>query len=134
MKDSSMFFNYLKEKKELKEKYEQLQTQLLGELNTKYQIDQYLLEKKYEEFSAGWNTQREIIGRYLKEKEEKKVQEIKDKEKELEGEEPREVEKLNLVICALKEELKHIRSLKDILSDFKNQKEGKKNGGNHPKK
>lgn len=134
MKDSSMFFNYLKEKNELKKKYEQLQTQLLGELNTKYQIDQYLLEKKYEEFSAGWNTQREIIGRYLKEKEEKKAQEIKDKEKELEGEEPREVEKLKLVICALKEELKHIRSLKDILSDFKNQKEGKKNGGNHPKK
>ncbi len=72
MNDSSQIFNYLKEKDDLKEKYEQLHTQV----NAKYQIDQYLLKKKYVKIIAGWDSQREIIGHFLKEKEEKKVQEI----------------------------------------------------------
>ena len=49
MKDLSNISNYLKEKKDLKEKYDQLYT----ELNVKYQIDQYLLLKKYEITFAG---------------------------------------------------------------------------------
>lgn len=36
-------------------------------------------------------------------------------------------------ISVAKEELKHIRILKEILSDFGNNKEGKINGGNIPK-
>ena len=70
MKDLSNISNYLKEKKDLKEKYDQLYT----ELNVKYQIDQYLLLKKYEITFAGWNSQRESIRQYLNEKEDKKVQ------------------------------------------------------------
>lgn len=130
MKDSSLFLDYLKEKNELKEKYEQLH----ADLDVKFQLDQYLLEKKYEIFSSRGDSQRENIGRYLEEKEEKNIQEIKCKEKEIEGKEPREVEKLKIVICALKGELKHIRSLKEILSNFGKQKKGRKNGGDPPKK
>ena len=35
-------------------------------------------------------------------------------------------------ISDAKEELKHIRSLKEILSDFGSKKEGENNGGNSP--
>lgn len=41
MKHSSNISNYLKEKKDLEEKYNQLH----NEVNAKYQIDQYLLKK-----------------------------------------------------------------------------------------
>lgn len=134
MKDLSNISNYLKEKKDLKEKYDQLYT----ELNVKYQIDQYLLLKKYEITFAGWNSQRESIRQYLNEKEDKKVQEIKYKEKELKEnrKEPSQIEKVKKDIYAAKEELKHIRALMEILSDFidkKGLKEAEINGGNLPK-
>ena len=134
MKDLSNISNYLKEKKDLKEKYDQLYT----ELNVKYQIDQYLLLKKYEITFAGWNSQRESIRQYLNEKEDKKVQEIKYKEKELKEnrKEPSQIEKVKKDIYAAKEELKHIRALIEILSDFidkKGLKEAEINGGNLPK-
>ena len=134
MKDLSNISNYLKEKKDLKEKYDQLYT----ELNVKYQIDQYLLLKKYEITFAGWNSQRESIRQYLNEKEDKKVQQIKYKEKELKEnrKEPSQIEKVKKDIYAAKEELKHIRALIEILSDFidkKGLKEAEINGGNLPK-
>ena len=134
MKDLSNISNYLKEKKDLKEKYDQLYT----ELNVKYQIDQYLLLKKYEITFAGWNSQRESIRQYLNEKEDKKVQEIKYKEKELKEnrKEPSQIEKVKKDIYAAKEELKHIRALIEIVSDFidkKGLKEAEINGGNLPK-
>ena len=130
MKDLSNISNYLKEKKDLKEKYDQLYT----ELNVKYQIDQYLLLKKYEITFAGWNSQRESIRQYLNEKEDKKVQEIKCEEKELKEnrEEPSRMEKVKKDVCAAKEELKRVRALVEVVSGFvdeKGLKEAEINGG-----
>ena len=84
------------------------------------------------------DSQRESIRQYLNEKEDKKVQEIKYKEKELKEnrKEPSQIEKVKKDIYAAKEELKHIRALIEILSDFidkKGLKEAEINGGNLPK-
>ena len=78
--DSIEILNYLKEAKGLEEKYKILH----AELDAKYQMDQFLLDQKYEQSILGWNTQKDIIYKYLMEKEEEKLKTIKKIEKEKE--------------------------------------------------
>ena len=80
MKDSIEILNYLKEAKGLEEKYKILH----AELDAKYQMDQYLLDQKYEQSILDWKSQKDIIYKYLMEKEEEKLKTIKKIEKEKE--------------------------------------------------
>ena len=140
MKDSIEILNYLKETKGLKEKYKILQ----AELDAKYQMDQYLLEQKYEQSILGWKFQKDIISKYLMEKEEEQLKIIKKIEKEKEQvKDQKTLESLEKTLMLAKNELMQISSTKKIFilknNDLERSKErssnsrsdiGGNNGGN----
>ncbi len=129
MQESFIVLNYLNEAKKIKEKYELIKL----ESETKCQVDLHLLENKYAKSFEQWNVQRNIIARYLKEREEEIVGDIKMKEKEIEemkkmtGETKREIERKEKVLESAKKELEHIRGIKKIFlskdEDMKKEKD-----------
>ena len=140
MKDSIEILNYIKEAKGLEEKYKSLH----AELNVKYQLDQYLLDKKYQKSILSWDIQKNIINKYLIEKDEEKIKIINKMEKEREQiKDKKSLEKIVKDLEVAKDELKEIRALKKIFDlkneDLKKEKERKNdfrsdgfanNGGN----
>ena len=140
MKDSIEILNYLKEAKGLEEKYKILH----AELDAKYQMDQYLLDQKYEIRILGWKSQKDIIYKYLMEKEEEKLKTIKKIEKEKEQvKDQKTLESIQKTLMLAKNELMEIRSTKKIFilknDDLERRKErssdsrsdiGGNNGGN----
>ena len=156
MKDSIEILNYLKEAKGLEEKYKILQAELDAKyqmdqyikdqkgLDAKYQMDQYLLDQKYEQSILGWKFQKDIIYKYLMEKEEEKLKTIKKIEKEKEQvKDQKTLESIQKTLMLAKNELMEIRSTKKIFilknDDLERRKErssdsrsdiGGNNGGN----
>ena len=156
MKDSIEILNYLKEAKGLEEKYKILHAELDAKyqmdqyikdqkgLDAKYQMDQYLLDQKYEISILGWKSQKEIIYKYLMEKEEEKLKTIKKIEKEKEQvKDQKTLESIEKTLRLAKNELMEIRSTKKIFilknDDLERKKErssdsrsdiGGNNGGN----
>ena len=140
MKDSIEILNYIKEAKGLEEKYKSLQ----AELDVKYQLDQYLLDQKYHKSILNWDIQKNIINKYLIEKDEEKINIINKMEKEREQiKDKKSLEKIVKDLEVAKDELKEIRALKKIFDlkneDLKKEKERKNdfrsdgfanNGGN----
>ena len=140
MKDSIEILNYLKEAKGLEEKYKILH----AELDAKYQMDQFLLDQKYEQSILGWKSQKDIIYKYLMEKEEEKLKTIKKIEKEKEQvKDQKTLESIQKTLMLAKNELMEIRSTKKIFilknDDLESRKErssdsrsdiGGNNGGN----
>ena len=138
--DSIEILNYLKEAKGLEEKYKILH----AELDAKYQMDQYLLDQKYEQSILGWKSQKDIIYKYLMEKEEEKLKTIKKIEKEKEQvKDQKTLESIQKTLMLAKNELMEIRSTKKIFilknDDLERRKErssdsrsdiGGNNGGN----
>lgn len=116
MKESFTVLNYLNEAKKIKEKYELIKL----ESETKCQMDLYILDEKYSESFQQWKAQRNIIARYLKERDEELVCDIKCKEKEIEemkkmtGDTKREIERMEKALESAKKELEHIRAIKII--------------------
>ena len=156
MKDSIEILNYLKEAKGLEEKYKILHAELDAKyqmdqyikdqkgLDAKYQMDQYLLDQKYEQSILGWKFQKDIIYKYLMEKEEEKLKTIKKIEKEKEQvKDQKTLESIQKTLMLAKNELMEIRSTKKIFilknDDLERRKErssdsrsdiGGNNGGN----
>ncbi len=156
MKDSVKILNYLKEAKGLEEKYKILHAELDAKyqmdqyikdqkgLDAKYQMDQYLLDQKYEQSILGWKFQKDIIYKYLMEKEEEKLKTIKKIEKEKEQvKDQKTLESIEKTLMLAKNELMEIRSTKKIFilknDDLERRKErssdsrsdiGGNNGGN----
>ncbi len=156
MKDSVEILNYLKEAKGLEEKYKILHAELDAKyqmdqyikdqkgLDAKYQMDQYLLDQKYEQSILGWKFQKDIIYKYLMEKEEEKLKTIKKIEKEKEQvKDQKTLESIQKTLMLAKNELMEIRSTKKIFilknDDLERRKErssdsrsdiGGNNGGN----
>jgi hypothetical protein len=156
MKDSIEILNYLKEAKGLEEKYKILHAELDAKyqmdqyikdqkgLDAKYQMDQYLLDQKYEQSILGWKFQKDIIYKYLMEKEEEKLKTIKKIEKEKEQvKDQKTLETIQKTLMLAKNELLEIRSTKKIFilknNDLERRKErssdsrsdiGGNNGGN----
>ena len=156
MKDSIEILNYLKEAKGLEEKYKILHAELDAKyqmdqyikdqkgLDAKYQMDQYLLDQKYEQSILGWKSQKDIIYKYLMEKEEEKLKTIKKIEKEKEQvKDQKTLESIQKTLMLAKNELMEIRSTKKIFilknDDLERRKErssdsrsdiGGNNGGN----
>ena len=156
MKDSIEILNYLKEAKGLEEKYKILHAELDAKyqmdqyikdqkgLDAKYQMDQYLLDQKYEIRILGWKSQKDIIYKYLMEKEEEKLKTIKKIEKEKEQvKDQKTLESIEKTLRLAKNELMQIRSTKKIFilknDDLERRKErssdsrsdiGGNNGGN----
>jgi hypothetical protein len=140
MKDSIEILNYIKEAKGLEEKYKSLH----AELDIKYQLDQYLLDQKYQKSTLSWDIQKNIINKYLIEKDEEKIKIINKMEKEREQiKDKKSLEKIVKDLEVAKDELKEIRALKKIFDlkneDLKKEKERKNdfrsdgfanNGGN----
>ena len=114
MKDSIEILNYLKETKGLEEKYKILH----AELDAKYQMDQYLLDQKYEQSILGWISQKDIISKYLMEKEEEKLKIIKkiEKEKEL-VKDQKTLGAIEKTLMLAKNELTQIRTTKKIFNN-----------------
>ena len=128
MKDSIEILNYLKEAKGLEEKYKILHAELDAKyqmdqyikdqkgLDAKYQMDQYLLDQKYEQSILDWKSQKDIIYKYLMEKEEEKLKTIKKIEKEKEQvKDQKTLESIQKTLMLAKNELMEIRSTKKIL-------------------
>ena len=156
MKDSVEILNYLKEAKGFEEKYKILHAELDAKyqmdqyikdqkgLDAKYQMDQYLLDQKYEQSILGWKFQKDIIYKYLMEKEEEKLKTIKKIEKEKEQvKDQKTLESIQKTLMLAKNELMEIRSTKKIFilknDDLERRKErssdsrsdiGGNNGGN----
>lgn len=140
MKDSIEILNYIKEAEGLEEKYKSLH----AELDVKYQLDQYLLDQKYQKSILSWDIQKNIINKYLIEKDEEKIKIINKMEKEREQiKDKKSLEKIVKDLEVAKDELKEIRALKKIFDlkneDLKKEKERKNdfrsngfanNGGN----
>ena len=141
MKESNII-NYLNELNDIEEKYCYLQ----AELDAKRQLDIFLLEQRYKNIILGWRSQKDIIIKYLIEKEaETKKKEIeKEKEKET-AKTKMEKEKIEKEILSIKNELNQILSLKKIFEMKNSKKENmmvklwnygnnleKNNGGNLP--
>ena len=140
MKDSIEILNYIKEAKGLEEKYKSLH----AELDIKYQLDQYLLDQKYQKSTLSWDIQKNIINKYLIEKDEEKIKIINKMEKEREQiKDKKSLEKIVKDLEVAKDKLKEIRALKKIFDlkneDLKKEKERKNdfrsdgfanNGGN----
>jgi len=140
MKDSIEILNYIKEAKGLEEKYKSLH----AELDIKYQLDQYLLDQKYQKSTLSWDIQKNIINKYLIEKDEEKIKIINKMEKEREQiKDKKSLEKIVKELEIAKDELKEIKALKKIFDlkneDLKKEKERKNdfrsdgfanNGGN----
>ena len=124
MKDSIEILNYLKEVNGLEEKYKSLRAEmeekyksLQAELESKYQLDKFLLDKKYQNSILGWNAQKNIINKYLIEKDEEKMKIINKMEKEREQiKDKKALENLEKDLKVAKDELKEIRTLRKIFA------------------